>query len=52
MADLWSLRFVGFKAHLQDAIAESVAVEWLDGDHSLIVVRHSNKAKTFALVGL
>lgn len=52
VADLRSLGLIGLEAHLQNAVAERVAVERLDGDDSLVVVRHSNKAKTFALIGL
>lgn len=43
---------VRFKANLQDAIAERVAVQRLDGHHRLLVVGHRDEAESLALVRL
>lgn len=43
---------VGLEADLEDAIAEGVAIEGLNGYNSLIVVGHGDKAEALALVCL
>ena len=43
---------IGLEADLKDAIAESVAVQGLDGDQALVVVGHGDEPEAFALVGL
>lgn len=44
--------FVSLKANLQHPIAQSIAVEWLYGYHSLVVVGHGHEAETLALARL
>ena len=44
--------FVGLEADLQDPVAQSVAVEGLDGDQALVVVGHGHEPEPFALVRL
>jgi len=43
---------VGLEADLQDTIAQSVSIQALNGNQTLIVVGHGNKAEAFAFVGL
>ena len=49
---LGGLGLVRFEGDLEDAVAESVAVERLDGDHCLVVVGHRDEAKALTLVRL
>ncbi len=43
---------VGLEGHLQDFVSQSVPVQAVDRHGSLLVVRHGDKAKAFALVGV
>lgn len=43
---------VSLKGDLQDTVAQPVAVETGDGHGRLVVIRHGDKAKTFAFVGV
>lgn len=43
---------VSLEGDLQDAVAQPVAIETGDGHGCLIVIRHGDEAKAFALVGV
>lgn len=43
---------VSLEGDLQDAVAQPVAVETGDGHGCLVVIRHGDEAKAFALVGV
>lgn len=47
-----TLVLVGLEGDLEDAVAEGVAIEGLDGHHCLIIVGHGDESEAFALVGL
>ena len=44
--------FVGLEADLEDSVAQSVPIEGLDCNQTLIIVGHGDKSKSFTLVGL
>ena len=46
------LAFVGLEGNLKHAIAQRVAIQRLNGDQCLVVVRHRHEAKSFAFIGL
>ena len=41
-----------FERHLEDAVAQRVAVERLNSDESFVVVRHGDETEAFAFIGL
>ena len=41
-----------FERHLEDAVAQRVAVEGLNSDERFVVVRHSDETEAFAFIGL
>ena len=43
---------VCLEGDLEDSVAKSVAVQWLDRHQGLVVVRHRNEAKALAFVSL
>ena len=47
-----ALMFVSLEGYLEDSVTKGVAIEWLDGHDSLIIVSHCNETKALALIGL
>lgn len=47
-----TLVLVRLERYLENAVAERVAVQGLDGHHSLVVVGHGDEAEALAFVGL
>lgn len=43
---------VSLEGDLQDSVAQPVAVETGDGHGRLVIIRHGDKAESFALVGV
>lgn len=43
---------VRFEGHLENSVTQGVSVQSLDCNHGFIIVGHSNKSKSLALVGL
>lgn len=44
--------FAGFEGHLQDFVSKAVSIQAVDRHGSLLIVRHGNKPKAFALTGV
>lgn len=50
--NLAALALVRLEAHLQDAVAQRVAVDVLNGQQRLVVDGHGHESESLALVGL
>lgn len=46
------MSLAGLEGHLQDFVSQSVPVQAVDCHGGLLVVRHGDEAKAFALVGV
>lgn len=46
------LALIGLEGHLKHPITQGITVEGLDRNQGFIIVGHSNKSKSLALIGL